>query len=112
MYILFLLMVFHKSYRLMFFLSFVLSFSDWLLNDLSYSSLILSSWLSLVLKLSIEFFGSVTMLFSSRNSVCLFLIVSISLFMHRFLNFVYGLCSCGSLNFFERIILNSWSDNP
>ena len=122
MWILFLLIVSRKSCRLssLFFILFSFCSSDWVIsNVLSSRSLILSSaWLSLFLKLSIESFSSVIVFFSSRSSVQVFLMVSISLLSFSFCSCVIFLilfsclseCSCSSLNFFQRIVLNSLSD--
>ena len=83
MWILFLLIMFHKSYRLysLFFLFLSVWSSDWVILCVLFSrSLILSSaWLSLFLKFFTEFFSSVLVFFSARISFwllddCCFLI--------------------------------------
>ena len=75
-YCLFVLMVFHKSYRLsiIFFICLSLCSSDWIIpNALSSRSLIIpSAWLTLLLMLSSEFFSSVIVFFISIIHICFF----------------------------------------
>lgn len=64
------------------------------------SLLILScSWLNLLLKLSIEFFNSVTIFFNSRIPVWNFLMVAISLLNFSFCSYIVFLISFSYLCF-------------
>lgn len=118
MYTLVPLIVIRKSHRLssLFFIlfsSFFLSFSaDWvILNGLFLSLLVIySSWLSLLLNISIELFSSDIGVFSHRISVWSFFVISVLCWCSHFVHMLFSwyhlvvyFFSCSSLRFFKTI---------
>lgn len=97
MHRLFLLMMSYKSQGLSS-LIYILSFlflNCKISNNLSLSSLVLSStWPSLMLKISIEFFSSIIVFFSSRFSVRFFFMFSICFYLYFFSKLNFSFCYC------------------
>lgn len=113
------LMVSHKSYMLssLFFILFFLFWLD-ISNNLSSDSKILSStWLSILLKLSMAFFISFAVFFCSRICFVLFydfhIIKVLILLMYCYPDLLscQSLFSCNSLSFFKTSVLNSVTGN-
>ena len=118
MYTLFLLLVPHSQVGFLHsFCLFNFCSSDWIISiDLYSSSLILSSaWSSLLLKLSIQFFSSAVLFFSSKIFVWFLFMFSISLLSFSFYSHIVFLISldglflfsCSSLGICRTILLSS-----